>query len=81
MEAPSTLTISLRFTVGAHTALATLTFEKGDDALDLLRRFFAEENIPVYLHDNIINSVRTLFQEQRFSQTRQSQDGSPTIPR
>lgn len=76
MEAPSTLTVSLRFTVGAHTALASLTFEKGEDALETLRRFFNEENIPVYLHENIINSVRTLFKEQRYSQLRQSQDSS-----
>jgi len=75
MEAPVATTMNLRFPVGSYICLATLSFEKGDDVMDILKKFFEAENIPEYLHTSIIHCVVETLHAQRFSQIRQSQDG------
>lgn len=77
--APRDVQFTLRFAVGQRFCVATIRLERDEDAADVLRKFFAQENIPVYLHDSIYSTVRELIWEEANCTIRESENSTPLI--
>lgn len=57
------MTVTFHFNVGKKLALLTMPFEKGEDSHETMKKFFHEEDIPVYLEAPILGALENLFQE------------------
>jgi hypothetical protein len=78
MTSPANITFHIRFSIGQQHCVATLSLEQGEDAHDVLKKFLQQENIPIYLHDNILSSVMELLYEEKKSQIALSENS--TVP-
>lgn len=73
---PHDVDCTLRFAVGQRFCVATLRFAKDDDAVDVVRKFLQEESIPVYLHESIYSTVKSMIWEEVTSTIRESENSA-----
>jgi hypothetical protein len=78
--APRDIQCTLRFAVGQRFCVATLQFAKDEDAADVVRKFLSEENIPVYLHDSIYSTVKTMIWDEVDTTIRESENSAHNPP-
>lgn len=64
MIVPNDCILNIHFPVGKKFVMVKMAFRRGEDSEDVLRTFFLQEDVPIYMETPILCATHYLLKDQ-----------------